>query len=80
LGFTIAIILGRFDCRQLHRSDPTFLSIPLYDMIAFGTLLSLAIYWRKKPELHRLLLFIATIPSCSLVSLVVQEFWATSES
>jgi hypothetical protein len=60
LGFTIAIIMGRFDSRQLHLSDPTFLSIPFYDMIAFGTLLSLAIYWRKKPDLHRPLLFIAT--------------------
>jgi hypothetical protein len=60
LGFTIAIIMGRFDSQQLHLSDPTFLSIPFYDMIAFGTLLSLAIYWRRKPDLHRPLLFIAT--------------------
>lgn len=60
LGFTIAIIMGRFDSRQLHQSNPTFLSIPFYDMIAFGALLSLAIYWRRKPYLHRPLLFMAT--------------------
>jgi len=64
LGFTIAVIMGRFDAVQLHQPDPTFLSIPFYDMVAFGTLVSLAIYWRKKPELHRRLLFIAT---CSLL-------------
>jgi Na+-transporting NADH:ubiquinone oxidoreductase subunit NqrE len=38
LGITIAIIMGGFDSRQLHQYDPTFLSIPFYDMIAFGTL------------------------------------------
>ncbi len=42
----------------------TFMIIPFYDMLAFGALLALAIAWRKKPELHRRLLFIAT---CSLM-------------
>lgn len=60
LGCTIAIIMGRFDSRQLHQSDPTFLSVPFYDMIAFGALLALAIYWRRQPNLHRPLLFMAT--------------------
>lgn len=60
LGFTIAIIMGRFDSRVLHQSDPAFLSIPFFDMIAFGALLGLAIYWRRKPDLHRPLLFMAT--------------------
>jgi hypothetical protein len=71
LGFTIAIIMGRFDSRQLHQYDPTFLSIPFYDMIAFGTLFSLAIYWRRKPELHRRLLFIAT---CCLLDAAFGRF------
>jgi hypothetical protein len=60
LGFAIAIVMGRFDSAQLHQSDPAFLSIPFFDMIAFGVLLSLAISWRRRPELHRRLLFIAT--------------------
>ena len=64
LGFTVAVIMGRFDAVQLHQPDPPFLSIPFYDMVAFATLVSLAIYWRKKPELHRRLLFLAT---CSLL-------------
>lgn len=64
LGFTIAVIMGRFDAVQLHQPDPAFLSVPFYDMVAFGTFVSLAIWWRRKPELHRRLLFLAT---CSLL-------------
>jgi hypothetical protein len=64
LGIVIAVIMGRFDAVVLHQPDPAFLSIPFYDMVAFGTCVGLAISWRKKPELHRRLLFIAT---CALL-------------
>jgi len=67
LGFTIAVIMGHFDIYTLHlpmADTEAFLAIPFYDMLAFGTLLGLAIYWRRKPELHRRLLFLAT---CSLL-------------
>jgi hypothetical protein len=61
LGIATAIVMGRFDASQLHQpgSDP-FLIIPFYDMAAFGTLFTLAVIWRKKPELHRRLIFVAT--------------------
>ncbi len=71
LGIVIAIVMTRFDAAQLHLSDPTFLSIPFYDMVAFGVLVSLAIVWRKKPELHRRLLFVAT---CGLLDAAVARF------
>ena len=71
LGFTIAVIMGRFDAVQLHQPDPAFLSIPFYDMLAFAPLVSLAIYWRRKPELHRRLLFIAT---CGLMDAAFARF------
>ncbi len=64
LGFIIAVIMNRFDAVQLHQPDPAFLSVPFGDMVAFGVCAGLAIYWRKKPELHRRLLFIAT---CALL-------------
>jgi hypothetical protein len=65
LGVTTAIIMARFDKVQLHQPDTdAFLSIPFYDMIAFGVCIGLAIYWRTKPEMHRRLIFIAT---CSLL-------------
>jgi hypothetical protein len=61
LGFTTAIVMTRFDMRVLHEPGvDAFLIIPFYDMVAFGTLLTLAILWRKKPNLHRRLLFLAT--------------------
>jgi hypothetical protein len=60
LGVAIAVIMNRFDAVQLHQSDPTFLSVPFFDMLAFPIFVSLAVYWRRKPELHRRLLLIAT--------------------
>lgn len=65
LGTITAIIMARFDAVQLHLpGTDAFLSIPFFDMIAFGVLIALAIYWRTKPETHRRLVFIAT---CSLM-------------
>jgi hypothetical protein len=61
LGFTIAVIMGRFDKHTLHLTDTdVFLSVPFGDMVVFGTLVTLAIAWRRKPEFHRRLLFLAT--------------------
>lgn len=61
LGSAITVIMGRFDKHILHQPDAdAFLSVPFSDMVIFGTLVTLAIVWRKKPELHRRLLFLAT--------------------
>jgi hypothetical protein len=72
LGVATAIIMDRFDTVQLHQKDADpFLSIPFYDMIAFGVLIALAIYWRAKPDLHRRLVFIAT---CGLMDAAFGRF------
>jgi len=72
LGVVTAVIMARFDAVQLHMSDAAaFLSIPFYDMIAFGVLIALAIVWRTKPELHRRLIFIAT---CGLMDAALGRF------
>jgi hypothetical protein len=74
LGVTTAIIMARFDTVQLHQNQSdadAFLSVPFYDMIAFGVLVALAIYWRTRPELHRRLIFIAT---CGLMDAPVARF------
>jgi FtsH-binding integral membrane protein len=72
LGVTTSIIMTRFDKAQLHQTGiDSFLSIPFYDMIAFGVCIGLAIYWRKKPELHRRLVFIAT---CGLLDAAFGRF------
>jgi hypothetical protein len=64
LGVAIGVIMNRFHAAVLHESDPTFFSIQFGDMVAFGVCFVLAIYWRKKPEFHRRLIFVAT---CALL-------------
>ena len=72
LGVATAIVMARFDTVQLHQSGAdAFLSIPFYDMIAFGACMALAIYWRAKPEFHRRLIFIAT---CGLMDAAFGRF------
>jgi hypothetical protein len=72
LGVATAIVMARFDMVQLHLPGAdAFLSIPFYDMIAFGVCIALAIYWRTKPELHRRLIFIAT---CGLMDAAFGRF------
>jgi hypothetical protein len=72
LGVAIAIVMGRFDTVQLHMTDAAaFLAIPFYGMLAFGTIIALAIYWRKRPEFHRRLMFVAT---CGLMDAAFARF------
>ena len=72
LGFAITPIMTRFDTVVLHQTEAAqFVAIPFYDMIAFGALIALAIYWRKKPDYHRRLVFIA---SCGLMDAAVGRF------
>jgi hypothetical protein len=72
LGVATSIMMGRFDLHTLHETGvEEFLIVPLYDMVAFGTLLALAIAWRKKPELHRRLIFMAT---CGLLDAAFGRF------
>jgi hypothetical protein len=61
LGCTVAIVMARFDGGVLHQQGvDAFLSIPFCDMAIFGTCMALAIYWRKSPDFHRRLIFIAS--------------------
>lgn len=72
LGFTIAVIMTRFDILVLHQSGvDSFLSVPFTDMILFGSCMALAIYWRKRPEYHRRLVFVA---SCQLMDAAIGRF------
>lgn len=72
LGIATAIAMSRFDATQLHQVGvEPFLIIPLFDIATFGVLLALAIAWRKKPQLHRPLLFMAT---CMLLDAPFDRF------
>ncbi len=66
LGVSTAIIMARFNTFTLHQSHTdSFLMIPLFDMVCFGTTFGLAVWWRKKPEYHRRLMLVAT---CALTA------------
>ncbi|HTY85560.1 MAG TPA: hypothetical protein VMB19_15175 [Silvibacterium sp.] len=72
LGVTIAIVMARFDGSVLHQKGAdAFLSIPFGDMIIFGSCMAMAIYWRKRPEYHRRLVFVA---SCELMDAAIGRF------
>ncbi len=72
LGITVAVVMTRFDVFVLRQKGAeTFISIPFIDMLVFGVLVALAIVWRKRPEYHRRLLFIAT---CELMDAAIGRF------
>lgn len=72
LGLTVAVVMARFDTVVLHQKGAdAFMSIPFADMIVFGSCIALAIYWRKRPEYHRRLVFLA---SCELMDAAIGRF------
>jgi len=72
LGLTIAVVMTRFDTVVLQQKGvAAFLSVPFTDMIIFGSCIAMAIYWRKKSEYHRRLVFIAT---CQLMDAAIGRF------
>ncbi|MDE3147933.1 MAG: hypothetical protein KGL37_00560 [Acidobacteriota bacterium] len=61
LGVATAMVMTRFETYRLHEvGRSAFMIVPMYAMLEFATILTLAVCWRKKPELHRRLIFIAT--------------------
>jgi hypothetical protein len=71
-GFIVSVVMVRFDMTVLHnKSVASFLSVLWCDMIIFGACIALAIYFRKRPEYHRRLVFIA---SCQLMQAAFVRF------
>ncbi len=72
LGVATALAMARFRFFRLHEAGaPPFLAIQFWDMICFTSLFVLAIYWRRKPELHRHFILIA---SCVLTVAAFARF------
>jgi hypothetical protein len=71
-GFVVSVVMMRFEMIVLHRKNiASFLSILWCDMIIFGACMALAIYFRKRPEYHRRLVFMA---SCQLMQAAFVRF------
>jgi len=72
LGIATAIVMERFEVHRLHKTGVyAFLISPIVDIVCFTALFVLAIARRKKPELHRRLIFVAT---CVLLSAAFGRF------
>lgn len=72
VGVETAIAMGRFNIFHFHRRYPEgALLISFFDITAFTIPFALAIYWRKKPEFHRRLQFMAT---CALTAAAFGRF------
>jgi len=66
VGVSTAVVMGRFNTVSLHATHAeSDLIIPLFDMVCFASTFPLALYWRKRPELHRRLILVAT---CALTA------------
>jgi len=72
VGVWVSLVMGHFDLVAEHFADgPAFELVGFTDMLCFGTFLALAIRWRRKPVLHRPLMFIAT---CLLLDAAFARF------
>jgi FtsH-binding integral membrane protein len=71
-GFVVSVVILRLEMTTLNRDRvASFLSILWSDLIIFGACMALAIYFRKRPEYHRRLVFMA---SCQLMQAVFVRF------
>ncbi len=70
-GFVVSVVMMRFDLTVLRMNVASFLSVLWCDMIIFGACMALAIYFRKRPEYHRRLVFVA---SCQLMQAAFVRF------
>jgi hypothetical protein len=63
-GVATALIMTRFFAQPGHPDPAASLATSLNDMLQYSVFFGLAVYWRKKSEFHRRLIFLAT---CALV-------------
>jgi hypothetical protein len=74
IGVATALVMARFDIAQDLRDRAymaAHLSIPLNDMIFFASVLVAAAWWRKRPDVHRRLILVA---SCLLTAAAFARF------
>jgi hypothetical protein len=72
LGVSAAIVMAHFKMHYFHSTDEASgLMFSFFDMTAFSIPFVLAVWWRKKQELHRRLILVA---SCALTSAAFARF------
>lgn len=72
VGVATALTMGRFNTSAgLSTTAASDLLVPLFDMVAFACSFAAAILWRRKPDWHRRLVFVAT---CTLTAAAFGRF------
>jgi hypothetical protein len=71
LGISTVLVIKRLEIARDHAGNDAALIVPFFDMLAFTVAFSLAIYWRKRPEIHRRLMLVA---SCGLTVAAFARF------
>jgi hypothetical protein len=74
IGIATALVMARFDVTEGLRESAyvaAHLSIPLNDMISFVAVFAAAAWWRKRPDVHRRLMLVAT---CLLTAAAFARF------
>jgi hypothetical protein len=61
VGTTTAIIRARQGAAPGGTLPLVFLAIPLFDMLVFSSLVSAGFYYRRRPDVHKRLMVLATI-------------------
>ncbi len=61
IGVTVAIDAARSGHAPPRMSPLSFLTIPLGDIAVFGILVAVGLYYRRRPELHKRFMIIATV-------------------
>jgi hypothetical protein len=72
VGIATALTMGRFNTSAgLSSTAASDLLVPLFDMLAFACSFAAAILWRRRPDFHRRLVFVAT---CTLTAAAFGRF------
>jgi hypothetical protein len=74
IGIATGVAMARFNTQHGDTDAREFLIVPFFDMVAFTIVVGLAIVWRRKPEYHRRLMFLAT---CALTIAAFNRFPAS---
>jgi hypothetical protein len=62
VGTALAINAAKYGLMSPGLPPPTtFLVVPIFDMIVFAALFAAAFYYRRKPDMHKRLMLVATI-------------------
>jgi hypothetical protein len=60
IGVATALAMTRLHRIENHADHAAFLSVSFFDMLAFAITFGLAVHWRRWPDYHRRLMFLAT--------------------